>query len=127
MGNKASKNKINLDTASRLDVICRRGDTFNLVLDFNKSMPTSGWRMEVREVDTDDAAGEADIEFTDSDITVSEGTESDSKVTIQKSSAIMQAVASGLYVYDLQNTSNSTVKTYLYGTFKINEDVTLSA
>jgi len=90
-------------------------------------MPTSGWRMEVREVDTDDAAGEADIEFTDSDITVSEGTESNSKVTIQKSSAIMQAVASGLYVYDLQNTSNSTVKTYLYGTFKINEDVTLSA
>lgn len=34
-------------------------------------------------------------------------------------------VASGLYVYDLQVVNGSTgpTKTYLYGTFRINEDV----
>jgi len=28
-----------------------------------------------------------------------------------------------LYVYDLQSTNNGTVKTWVYGLFKINEDV----
>lgn len=125
MGNQASKSSINLDTASRLDIICRRGDTFNLVLDFNQTMPTSGWKMEVREHDTDDATGTAVITM-DSTITVSDGAETNSKITITKAASVMEDVASGLYVYDLQNTSNNVVKTYLYGTFKVNEDVTIS-
>ena len=125
MGNKASKSTINLDTASRLDVICRRGDTFNLVLDFNKGMPDSGWKMEVREYDTDDT-GTPTIANTDLTISVGDGAEADSKITIKAAASTMADVSSGLYVYDLQNTSNNDVKTYLYGTFKVNEDVTIS-
>ena len=125
MGNKASKNTVNLDTASRLDVICRRGDTFTLVLDFNEGMPGDGWRMEVRENDTDDS-GSPTIASTDFSFVVGAGAVDSSKLTITATSSTMAAVNSGLYVYDLQNTSNGVVKTYLYGTFKINEDVTIA-
>lgn len=121
MANKKG-NTINLDTASRLDIICRRGDTFNLVLDFGKSMATSGWTMEVREHDT--STGPAFLSnFT---FSVTDGAAPNSKLTIQAASSTMD-VQSGLYVYDLQLNANSTVKTYLYGTFKINEDVTINA
>lgn len=119
---KASKTTVNLDTAARLDIICRKGDTFTLALDFGKEMPTSGWAMDVRETDT---SATAIIEDTSFSYTVTDGTKTDSKVTVQAAATVMAAIDSGLFVYDLQNTDNSTVKTYLFGTFKVNEDVTL--
>ena len=38
---------VNLNTAGRLDIICRRNDSFQLVLEFNSTIPTSGWKMDV--------------------------------------------------------------------------------
>jgi|TARA_B100000035_G_C20885030_1_gene502298 hypothetical protein len=119
---KASKTTVNLDTAARLDIICRKGDTFTLALEFGKTMPTDGWALDVRESDT--ATGTV-LENTDFTYTVTDGKETNSKLTVQGAATTMAAIDSGLFVYDLQNTDSSTVKTYLYGTFKVNEDVTL--
>ena len=120
MSSNTTKNTINLDTASRLDIICRRGDTFYMVLDFGTTtVPSDGWKMEVRESDTDNATGTSILTFSGSEIALS-----GSKLTIQKTATAMD-VTSGLYVYDLQSTGFTTTKTYLYGTFKVNEDVTL--
>lgn len=127
MGSKASKTTVNLDTAARLDIICRKGDTFTLALDFGKSIAdaatsaSSEWDMDVRESDT---ASTTVLNDTDFAYSISNGTATNSKLTITATASTME-VNSGLYVYDLQQTSNSVVKTYLYGTFTINEDVTV--
>jgi len=126
----SSKTTVNLDTAARLDIICRKGDTFSLALDFEKEDGAGGtagaateWDMDVRETDTSDTAIIEDTSFT---YTVSNGKKTNSKLTIVASAATMAAISSGLYVYDLQRTTTgSVVKTHLYGTFKVNEDVTL--
>ena len=54
----------------------------------------------------------------------------DALLTIKISSTTMAGLSSGLYVYDIQSdtntddTSEGNVKTHLYGTFKVNEDIT---
>ena len=35
----------------------------------------------------------------------------------------MSGVSGGLYVYDLQSDNGGTIKTWVYGLFKVNEDV----
>ena len=45
---------VNLDTAARLDITCRKGDSFQLVLDFGSAVPTTGWKLDV---DTADDGG----------------------------------------------------------------------
>ncbi len=123
---KASKTTVNLDTAARLDIICRKGDTFTLALDFGKSIAdaatsaSSEWDMDVRQSDTTSATILNDDDFA---YAISDGAATLSKLTITASASTMN-VSSGLYVYDLQQTTSSATKTYLYGTFKINEDVT---
>jgi len=127
MGSKASKTTVNLDTAARLDIICRKGDTFTLALDFGKSIAdtatssSSEWDMDVRESDTATGTVLNDTDFTYS---ITDGTATRSKLTITASASTMN-VTSGLYVYDLQQTTSAAVKTYLYGTFTVNEDVTV--
>ena len=113
---------VNLDTAARLDIICRKGDSFSLTVEFDANMPDPAeggvaYTMIVRETDTATGAHEDGFSF--------ERDSSDSKkITITNTASNMN-VASGLYVYDLQVVSGSpsTTKTYLYGTFRINEDV----
>ena len=113
---------VNLDTAARLDIICRKGDSFSLTVEFDANMPNPDdagvtYTMVVRETDTATGAHEEGFEF--------ERDSSDSKkITITNTASNMN-VASGLYVYDLQVVNGATgpTKTYLYGTFRINEDV----
>jgi len=121
--------QINLDTAQRLDITCRKGDTFLLEVDFGQTIPTDGWLMQVRLSDVDD---EFVLEASsDSEIVVSDGnatgtTITDSKITVTIAADIMdEPTLSGMYVYDIQNTDNGVVKTYLYGIFKVNEDITI--
>ena len=43
--------QVNLDTAARLDIICRKGDSFELNVEFGvdfTSLDDSGWEMGVR-------------------------------------------------------------------------------
>lgn len=114
--------EINLDTATRVDITCRKGDTFKLEFTFTDDdgdaidLTSYSWKMDVKETDTSSSDIIADSSFTYN------GT-SAGKLTVTATAATMAAVSGGLYVYDLQSTSSGTVKTWVYGIFKINEDV----
>lgn len=134
--------QVNLDTASRLDITCRKGDSFELGIDFGDAIPLQGqqdlivgeWKMEVRTSQNEettpiyatiyssngviDAASDFSFERSDGD-------EVNSKLTIRAAAEDMDT--SGEYVYDLQHRLTGqppTVKTYLYGKFTVVEDVT---
>lgn len=115
---------VNLDTAARLDIICRKGDSFSLTVEFDTEIPdqqapSSFWKLDVQETDT----SETQIIQLDGN-SFSRDSENTKKLTITATGSEMN-VASGLYVYDLQHeTTAGARKTYLYGTFRINEDVT---
>ena len=163
-------NQINLDRSQRVDITRKRGDTFNLNLELkdDSNQPlTLGYHqtgdvtddgysyiLEVRNVDTDDYDGVADETnpdgyvlsitgvidpFTTSPITSSENP---GLVVFSAAHTVMEDLASGIYVYDIQqkiekpgtdnDITNSgdnvidSVETLLYGIFKIVEDVTVA-
>lgn len=134
---------MNLDVSKRVDITVRRGDTMKLTLEIKDSggaavdlTAYSDFKFEVRTSDTEDAA------YVDGDDGVILSTEDDSsgskyvsstvdsensaKLTFECSAVNMRAVGSGLYVYDIEATnSSSEVQTWLYGVFKVNEDITV--
>lgn len=145
--------KVNLDTATRLDIVCRKGDSFLLELDFGKEMPAVNdpaddydglYAFKVKASTTSDAAvtGDFSVKVTDS----ADG-DTNHVVRVEASSADMTSfgdpvknVEAGLYVYDLQVTDRGSddptpayiysqvdgadrTVTLLYGTFKIVDDV----
>ena len=125
---------VNLDTAARLDIVCRKGDTFNLSLDFGKAMTdpdvatgtNNVFVLQVRETDTATGSPILSMGSDADEVNIVDGQKTDSKMNITKAHSSMENVTAGLYVYDLQETTiNGTVKTLLYGTFKVNEDVTV--
>lgn len=114
---------LNLDTAQRLDIICRRGDTFEFSFDIGDAdIADSGdWQMEVRASVDANTAGSVDEIIVSASNAVNE-----SVITLSVSADDMEEVPAGLYVYDIQNLAiGGVVKTYLYGTFKVNDDVTV--
>jgi len=114
--------QINLDNSTRVDITCRKGDTFSLELTFTNDAGTAidlssyTWKMDVKETDTSSGDIIADDSFTYAG-------NSDGELTITATAATMAAVSGGIYVYDLQSTSSGVVKTWVYGVFKINEDI----
>jgi len=127
------ENVINLDRSQRLDIICRKGDTFILNLEIKNDegvavnlFETTNVYSFVMEVRLSDTSATALLTPT---VTISQ--ESTGLVTFTVPAETM-IVNSGLYVYDIQQTrTNSStsevlaVETLVYGTFKINEDVTV--
>lgn len=121
---------INLDIANRVDITTRKGDTFTLELTFKDEDGvvidlSSGyeWMMQVRETDTssatlldgdsnDDSAN--DFAFTGTNAGV---------LTITSTASVMAGIDGGIYVYDLQSSQGAVVTTWMYGIFKVNEDV----
>jgi hypothetical protein len=124
---------VNLDIAKRVDITCRKGDTFSLefiVKDsdgtaLNVTTPSAyTFKMEVRETDT--TTGTATIATTgDTSSGFNILGTSEGIVTVSSAASNMATVESGIYVYDLQATKvdDSSVQTWFYGLFKINEDV----
>lgn len=114
--------EINLDTASRVDITCRKGDTFKLEFTFTDDdgdaidISSYSWKLDVKETDTSSGDIIGDDSFTYS------GTDQ-GKLTITTTASVMSGVSGGLYVYDLQSDNNGTIKTWVYGLFKVNEDV----
>lgn len=156
---------INLDTSQRVDVVCRKGDTFDLALTLKDTAaaPVSvvnkndSFKMEVRVSDDSNAAYATDDGDSNNNIILStldatsEATKkidvkdssgealpytnpasteviTDGIVRFSVSSTIMALTSAGLYVYDIEMTDesdSSKVTTLIYGTFKINEDVSI--
>ena len=118
----------NLDIAQRLDITCRKGDSFELLFNVKDESGAlidfttfTDFEMDVRE--TDDDTGTPILEFLNADfVGTAEGT-----LTASKSFADMSAVESGTFVYDIQVTDGNSVRTtWFYGLFTIIDDVTLS-
>tara|TARA_R100001443_G_scaffold44432_2_gene57373 strand:- start:16730 stop:17119 length:390 start_codon:yes stop_codon:yes gene_type:complete len=126
---------VNLDTASRLNITCRRGDTFTLEVDFGEAVNTTGWTFRVKDrqqVMSDKVLSEkadaSTIVLDDGDITIGEGSATgtaiaNSKATITIPAETMNGIVAGTYSYDFQNALNGVVKTYIFGSFKVNSDV----
>ena len=114
--------QINLDNSTRVDITCRKGDTFSLELTFTDDAGDAidltyyTWKMDVKETDTSSSDIIADDSFTYSG-------NSSGELTITATAVTMAATSGGTYVYDLQSTNSGVVKTWVYGIFKINEDV----
>ena len=120
--------QLNLDIATRVDITCRKGDTFRMEIDFEETQTLTGWKMEVRTHDTDDTTADPGpfLDFESAEFSLQDNSDgvTDAVLVVTKAASDMN-VTSGLYVYDIQQ-ADTTVKTYLYGVFKINEDITLT-
>jgi hypothetical protein len=115
-------NVVNLDNAQRVDIVCRKGDTFSIEIDFydanNDPIDLTGytWKMEVSESDTSPTPVLDSNDFTYNG-------NSTGKLYVTATANTMLTIDGGLYIYGLQSNDSGTVKTWLYGLFTVNEDV----
>lgn len=137
-------NKANLDISEKLDISCRKGDTFELFLNFkdsaNANLPllTGGYdffmqvrgskkRSEVKgrlvagTITKGEQAkalpGSSSVGFSFEEI------DDLGNVTLKASAATMRNFEAGRYSYDLQYTVGEKTTTVLKGTFTVNEDI----
>ena len=124
--------KVNLDSSSRVDIVCRKGDTFELTVDFGQSMSSyidgGAFKMEVRTSD-DNNAGAAVVSMDMAALDQNSSGVSSALLVISKAAASMADVGAGTYVYDLQSTKNQNttpvIKTWMSGFFTVNEDISI--
>jgi hypothetical protein len=115
---------VNLDNAKQVNIICRQGDTFSLLLNFfdanNAPMDLTAytWKMDVKESDNAPTPVLNDDDFTYN------GTISGT-LTISANALTMETIEEGVYVYDLQSNVGGVVKTWIYGTFSVNPDISI--
>ena len=136
---------VNLDTAARLDIICRRGDSFSLAVEFDSDISDQNSSSDAIEGGADDVwtmtirtavdADTAELSGTDQAMTVEVDENDDKKLNITNSAANMALLDAGLYVYDVQRSTGSAdagegqdaivgdITTYLFGTFEVRADV----
>lgn len=113
---------VNLDNAQRVDIICRKGDTFSIEIDFydanDAPIDLTGytWKMEVSESDTSPTPVLDSTDFSYSG-------NSSGQLLVTATAATMLTIDGGLYIYGLQSNDAGNVKTWLYGLFTVNEDV----
>ena len=144
---------VNLDVAERLDITCRRGDTFSLALTLKDSsgtaitLATSGYEflMDVKTTPQRTRSGVSEREVIASSILspsksnskrltsdqqnkLSNGFEfkdiTDSgTVNVTASADTMSNLPVGSFEYDIQQKVGDVVTTILRGTFTVNEDI----
>tara|TARA_R100001509_G_scaffold124393_1_gene78028 strand:- start:871 stop:1323 length:453 start_codon:yes stop_codon:yes gene_type:complete len=144
---------VNLDVAERLDITCRRGDTFSLTLTLNDSsgnaitLATSGYEflMDVKTVRQRTRSGLSEREViassslspstsnakaltSDQKNRLSNGFEfkdiTDSgTVNVTASADTMSNLPVGSFEYDIQQKVGDVVTTILRGSFTVNEDI----
>ena len=117
---------VNLDTASRLDIVCRKGDTFQLTIDFGTSLTSYeglNFKLQVRDSDTASDIILGNDGSTATDHTLRGFVIDGSELTINMPNSTMDEDG-GEYVYDLQSVKEGAVKTWLHGYFTIIEDIT---
>ena len=120
---------INLDTASRLDITCRKSDSFSLDLTITDENGdaldlTSNYTFEM-DIRKNTRSSTTILEFTESDNNFTKT--SSGGLTITKAASDMN-IAAGYYVYDLQVTNSSTtpatIQTWFAGDFEVVDDIT---
>ena len=132
--------KVNLDVSEKLNITCKRGDTFSLGLlmkDANGvalNVSSYVFLMQVKG-DPDPVTGERPLimgtnqigrkaRAEDDDLPTNFDIESDANgnVTITGLASSMAKIAPGSYVYDIQQSVNDVVTTIFEGRFIVNDD-----
>jgi hypothetical protein len=145
-------NRVSLDNADKLDIVCKKGDTFklNLKLKDNNGDPielaTLGYTflMQVREKNSVttfpvEIVTKGNVVISSPDAIETQnvnGTQSTNKsfdpitvddtgnVLITASHSVMKDITPGKYVYDIQSVVAGEYKTILRGAFIVNTDIT---
>ena len=145
--------KVNLDIAEKLDITCRRGDSFELSLTLKDSsgtalqLETLGYEflMDVKgpkSVQQDGAIARSVIassakSTSTTSVTKADGTLVDELtngfvfsagtnaglVVVTATAGVMKEMPVGRYSYDIQQKVGEAVTTILKGSFKVNEDI----
>ena len=130
--------KVNLDVTERLDITCKKGDTFSLTLTIKdasgtaKTLVTSGFDflMQVKQParargrERKLILGSTSIGRVQEDGRNFTFTKDDSgNLTITATSAVMSEIDAGRYVYDIQQTVSDVTTTILEGRFVVNDDI----
>ena len=139
--------KVNLDVAERLDITCRRGDSFSLSLTLKDSTGTAidlgaegagySFLFDVKGAKERAASGSFTRPIVASShgntSTIDEGlnsafsftksTATTGLVTLSASATSMGLFLTGVYVYDIQQDDGTSITTILKGNFRVNEDI----
>jgi hypothetical protein len=129
--------KVNLDVSDKLDITCRKGDTFNLKLLLKDStgtvltLTTSGYEFLMQVRGRQKVQGERKLvigsvnrgKAAEEGINFSFITDDSGNLTITASDSIMRQVSAGRYVYDLQQILDGVSTTILKGSFTVNDDI----
>ena len=139
-------NKVNLDVSEKLDITCRRGDTFSITLTLKDSsgeliqLDTLGYEflMDVKTNPQRSRTGVSEREVIASSALSKSQSKVDEKLTngfeftditdngtvkVVASSDVMSTFPVGIYIYDIQQKVGDEVTTILRGSFKVNEDI----
>ena len=145
--------KVNLDVAEKLDITCRRGDTFSLTLTLKDSSDTalqlstlgyeffmnvksnekdsSGERFVIASSSTASQKSPTSCRLTDDQVqklagilTFDDASDSGT-VVLNASAASMASFPVGRFSYDIQQLVGGVRTTILRGSFNVNEDITL--
>jgi len=123
--------QLNLDRSQRVDIVCRKGDTFTLNLELKDEagvaidVSSHTFLMQVRTSEDDNPTSNlpAAILVPTADASTNGAS---GLVKFSVTATAMQDVTSGLYVYDISQNNTFTEETILYGTFKVNEDISIT-
>jgi len=143
--------KVNLDVSEKLDITCRRGDTFSLTVTLKDSSGTAlplatdnySFVMQVRDgnasavekgasgliIGTKGLGSKAVDEKGQERSFESFVTDDSGNVTITATATTMRQVPAGNYIYDLQQIKPNTTTgvdvhtTILKGAFRVNQDI----
>ena len=130
--------KVNLDVSDKLDITCRKGDTFNLKLLLKDStgtaltLTTSGYEFLMQVRGRQKVQGERKLVIgsvnrgraAEEGINFSFTTDDSGNLTITASDSIMRQVSAGRYVYDIIVTKGVSKTTVVEGNVHVREGVT---
>lgn len=134
-------NRVNLDVSEKLDITCKRGDTFSLGILLKDSSGTAielstnkyeflmqvrgakNPRTKSRPLIMGTAAKGKSAERGGKSLNFTVTVDDSGNATFTAASSIMENVAAGRYVYDIQQIVGDVSTTILEGRFIVNEDI----
>jgi hypothetical protein len=134
-----ASNKVNLDVSEKLDITCRKGDSFELTLNFKDSSGTGlllatdnyEFLMQVRGLRQSSGSrplvmstlGKGEQKSDGGAFFTFENADDSGNVTLKATADIMKDISAGRYTYDLQYKVDGVVTTVLKGRFIVNQDI----